>query len=141
LGVGSSKIRIMKEDNIFNFEKLLVYQKSLEYIDFVYDLTEKFPHHELFGITSQYRRAANSIALNIAEGSGGTTKEFVNFLRISKRSIKECIVCTISEKRHYIKETDAKISRNQLTELSKMVSGLSNSISKSPDSQLPTKWQ
>lgn len=79
----------MDPDNIFNFEKLIVYQKSLDYIDYVYELTNKFPKEEIYGLTSQWRRAANSVALNIGEGEGGTTKEFSNFLRISKRSIRE----------------------------------------------------
>ncbi len=69
----------------FNFEELLVYQKSLNFIDYAYDIKRKFPKEETFRLTSQFIRAANSIALNIADGSGGTKAEFHNFLRISKR--------------------------------------------------------
>lgn len=54
----------------FDFESLELYKKSLDYIDFVYDVTNKFPKDELYGLTSQFRRAANSISLNVAEGYG-----------------------------------------------------------------------
>jgi four helix bundle protein len=80
-------------DEGFDFEKLVVYQKSLDFIDQVYVLTEQFPSHERFNVTDQFRRAATSIALNIAEGSAGTKKEFGAFLRISNRSVRECVVC------------------------------------------------
>jgi four helix bundle protein len=120
----------MSEDkNVFNFEKLLVYQKSLNFIDEVYEIIEKFPANEKFNITDQFRRAATSIALNIGEGSGGTDKEFNAFLRISKRSIKECIVCvTIAHRRKYITENEEFELRKKLVELSKMNSGLIKSI-------------
>src|SRR6478736_6546076 len=104
--------------DFFNFEKLLVYQKALDYIDFVYLITEKFPKDEIFGLTSQFKRAANSIALNIGEGSGGTTKEFKNFIRISFRSLNECVVCTtIAIRRNFINQDQNERSREQLLEI------------------------
>ena len=45
-------------ENRFDFENLKVYQKSLEYIDFVYEITKKFPKDELFSLTNQFRRAS-----------------------------------------------------------------------------------
>jgi four helix bundle protein len=120
------------ENNVrFNFEKLLVYQKALDYIDFVYMITEKFPKEEIFGLTSQFKRAANSIALNIGEGSGGTTKEFQNFIRISYRSLNECVVCsTIAKRRTFLSMEAENRSRNMLLEIAKMLSGLKDSIIK-----------
>jgi four helix bundle protein len=115
--------------NTFNFEGLLVYQKALNYIDFVYSLVEKFPKSEVFGLASQFRNAANSIALNIGEGSAGTTNEFKNFIRISYRSINECVVCTtISLKRNYITQKENDQSGELLPELTRMLSGLRNSL-------------
>jgi four helix bundle protein len=122
----------MEKENseLFNFEKLLVYQKTLDYIDFVYTLTAKFPKAEVFSLTSQFNRAANSIALNIGEGSGGTKNEFINFIRIAYRSLNECVVCsTLSLRRNYITPQENQELRIKLLEISKMLSGLKNSLS------------
>lgn len=54
----------------FDFEKLDVYKRAVQFILNVYKATEKFPRDELYGLTSQLRRAAVSVATNIAEGSG-----------------------------------------------------------------------
>jgi four helix bundle protein len=117
------------EDLTFKFEELRVYQKALEFIDLVYAETKKFPKEEQFRLTSQFIRAANSIALNIADGSGGTKAEFKNFLRISRRSTRECLVCTtIALRQNFIiveKEQDFRI---KLVEISKMLNGLIKSI-------------
>jgi four helix bundle protein len=113
----------------FGFESLLVYQKSLDYVDFVHELTAKFPKDEIFSLTSQFKRAANSIALNIGEGSGGTKNEFKNFIRISFRSLNECVVCsTLAIRRNYINESENENSRQKLLELTRMLSGLRNSL-------------
>jgi four helix bundle protein len=113
----------------FNFEKLVTYQKSLDYVDFVYNTTEQFPKIEQFSLTDQFRRASVSIALNIGEGSSGTKKEFINFIRISNRSLRECVVCTsIAYRRKYIDEKTHNHSRAQLVEIAKLNSGLLNSL-------------
>ncbi len=54
------------EDPKFKFEDLKVYQKSLDFVDDVYSIVKKFTKEEMYGLTSQYRRASVSIALNIA---------------------------------------------------------------------------
>ena len=59
----------------------------------MYEITKEFPRQEIYGLTSQFRRAAVSIALNIAEGSGGTKREFSRYLVIASNSLKECVVC------------------------------------------------
>jgi len=74
---------------IFRFENLKVYQKALDYIDWVYRITKNFSKEELFGLTSQFRRASQSIALNIAEGVGENKKQFVRYLTIAKDSLRE----------------------------------------------------
>lgn len=116
-------------ENIFHFENLIVYQKVLNYVDFIYSLCEKFPAYELYALSNQFRRASYSIALNIAEGTGGTFVEFNNFLRISRRSVRECVVCTsIFHRRKYISDKEEGESRIKLVELSKMISGLKKSL-------------
>lgn len=120
---------IKKEREIFNFEKLVVYQKALDYVDYVYTLTNKFPKEEIFGLSSQFKRAANSIALNIGEGSGGTTNEFRNFIRISFRSLNERVVCTtLASRRKFITDSEQDKSRKLLLEITRMLSGLRNSL-------------
>ena len=114
----------------FHFENLSVYQKSLDYIDFVYNITEKFPKEERYGLSSQFQRASQSIALNIGEGSGGSNSEFKQFIKIARRSVRECIVCAaIARRRKYISESEENLSRNLCSEISKMLSGLLNSLS------------
>ena len=113
----------------FDFEELLVYQKALEYIGFVYEITEKFPESEKYGLSSNFQRAAQSIALNIGEGSGGTKTEFARFLRIARRSVRECLVSTtIAKRRDYVRSSDERASRDFCCELSKMLSGLIKSL-------------
>ena len=73
-----------------NFKKLIIWQKARELVKDVYLITRKFPKEELFGLTSQIRRATVSIALNIVEGSGrGTNKDFAHFLDVAFGSALE----------------------------------------------------
>jgi four helix bundle protein len=116
-----------EEEEKFDFEDLKVYQKSLEYINWVYTITSSFPNAEIYGLVSQFRRAAQSIALNIAEGYGEGKAQMVRYLRISRGSIRECIVCSsIAFNLSYISSDSNKISRTKLIELSKMIKGLIN---------------
>lgn len=57
-------------DTLFDFETLELYKKSLDYIDFIYDLITHLPQNERYELISQLKRAAHSITLNIAEGYG-----------------------------------------------------------------------
>ncbi len=109
----------------FNFEDLQVYQKSLDFVDMVYDTTDEFPKEEIYRLSSQYIRAAISIPLNIAEGSGDTDAQFNRYLQISGNSVKESVVCsTIARRRKYITEAKDEATREKLAELSKMSNGL-----------------
>jgi four helix bundle protein len=118
-----SKIEI----ELFDFERLKVYQKSLDLIDNIYDVADQFPAKETYNLALQFKRAANSVSLNIGEGSGGSRKEFIKFLTISRRSLRECVVCTtLAFRRKYIDEKTQSSLRNQLTEISKMLSGFIN---------------
>ena len=117
------------DEEKFDFEGLIVYQKSLEYIDFVYLLTNRFPKNELFCLTDQFHRAVSSICLNIAEGSGGSKAEFKHFLKIARRSARECVAITeVAFRQHYINQEEKEKSRRYCLELSKMLNGLIKSI-------------
>ena len=120
--------REMDEEK-FDFEKLRVYQKALEYVDFVYEITKDFPKTEVFSLTDQFKRASISICLNIAEGSGGSKGEFNQFLKIVRRSIRECVAITdISFRRRFIDDKLRQQSRIFCSDLSKMVNGLIKSL-------------
>ena len=78
----------------FKFEKLDVWKLGIEYANDVHLLTRKFPKEEMFSLSSQFKRAADSISLNIAEGAiGNTTPEVKRFLTFASRSCAECITC------------------------------------------------
>ena len=73
-----------------SFRGLLVWRQAMALARDCYLLTKNFPREELYGLTSQLRRAAVSIPANIAEGSGRkTTKDYLNFLRIAQGSLRE----------------------------------------------------
>ena len=109
----------------FNFEDLKVYQKALEFADIAYDLSSKFPNSEKYGLSSQFTRAAVSIALNTAEGSGDSDPQFHRFLQIAEGSVRECVTCcAIAFRRNYISELENNNARNKLLELLKMIRSL-----------------
>ena len=76
------------------FEQLEVWDLALAYIDLVYEITERLPRSEEYNLKSQMKRAATSIALNIAEGSTGQTDaEQARFLGLALRSLIETVAC------------------------------------------------
>ena len=75
---------------INSYRDLLVWQQAMELAVLCYSVTREFPKEELFGLTSQIRRASSSIAANIAEGHGREMPgSFVQFLRVAQGSLKE----------------------------------------------------
>ncbi len=107
----------------FAFEDLKVYRDALQFSKTIHKLTKTFPSDEIFGLTSQLRRAASFVALNIAEGSSLTRTEFKNFSGRARGSAYECIpILEIA--------LDAKyISREQYDRAYRGCNSLSRSIS------------
>ncbi|WAC01704.1 four helix bundle protein [Lacinutrix neustonica] len=113
----------------FKFEELGIYSKAMEFGEVVNGLGNKFPKQERFELTSQFKRAADSIALNIAEGSAGTDKQFHNYLGNAWYSAHECISCSSkAQMRNYISVEEDEENRRLITELSKMITSLRNKI-------------
>ncbi|OGG73067.1 hypothetical protein A3A38_01820 [Candidatus Kaiserbacteria bacterium RIFCSPLOWO2_01_FULL_53_17] len=78
----------------YRFEDLDVWKLGMEIVREVYRVTKKFPKDETFGLTDQLKRAATSITLNLAEGSGQPTKKgFIVYIQRSKSSALECVAC------------------------------------------------
>ena len=115
----------MKSEYHFNFEDLIVYQKAMDFGEIVFSQLEKFPKIEDYRLSSQFSRAADSIAFNIAEGSGSSDASFLNYLRIARDSSRECVSATAKAlKRNYISFEESEMNRCLLVEINKMLSSL-----------------
>ena len=113
----------------FAFEKLLVYQKSVDFADAICDLTEQFParYNQL---AYQVNRASLSIASNIAEGNGRFTKpDRKHFFGIARGSVQECVPqLELARRRKLVSDEHHAKLKQQLEEISRMLSGLINGL-------------
>jgi four helix bundle protein len=111
------------------FEELRVWQDAVELSGVMNDLTKSFPRDELFVLTSQLKRATDSISLNIAEGSTGQSNaEFKRFLGIALRSGIEVVGCLyLAKRRPYIQERFTELY-DKVNRLIKSIQALRNSI-------------
>ena len=113
----------------FHFEKLLVYQRSVDFSDSVCLSTEKFERGYGF-LVDQLNRAALSIAANIAEGNGRFTQaDRKNFFFIARGSLQECVpLLELARRRNQISEEQHQQLRSQVEEIGKMLAGLINGV-------------
>jgi four helix bundle protein len=112
------------------FEDLLVWQRAIEMSVAIYEFTEGFPSKEIYGLTSQLRRASVSVASNIAEGRGRSTEgEFRQFLGMAQGSNYEVQTQLVLSGRLNLGE-EAKLQRSKSlsVEVGKMLSALIGSI-------------
>ncbi|HHT22129.1 MAG TPA: four helix bundle protein [Bacteroidales bacterium] len=107
-------------------KNLIVWQKSIDLVEKIYNHTDSYPNEELYGLTSQMRRASVSIPSNIAEGHGRySQKELVRFLFISLGSASELETQIIISKRiRFINEDVYNELNNLVLEIIKMLSSL-----------------
>jgi len=114
------------ENKIHSYKDLIVWQRAMELVIEVYSLTEKFPHTEIYGLTSQMRRAAVSIPSNIAEGRRkGSKKEFHQFLTVAYGSSNELETqIEISKRLPFGKNLDYVKIDTLLVEVRKMLNKL-----------------
>lgn len=110
------------------FKDLLVWQKSYKLAVDIYKVTKTFPKEEMYGIVSQLRRSAVSIASNLAEGSKrGTKKDFAQFLRIAQGSGAELetqlLICSDIG---YVTKVEFDKLNEELLTIMKMLTGLFN---------------
>ena len=113
-----------------DYKKLKVWELSHELTLEVYQKTSVFPKEELFGLTSQLRRASSSIPTNIAEGCGRySSKELTHFLNISLDSANEtAYLLFLSKDLKYISFNDFEILENQIEQIKAMLINLINKI-------------
>lgn len=120
----------MQRDSIKPHKKLDVWNKSIDLTVDIYKLSESFPKSEVYGLTGQMRRAAVSVASNIAEGAARQTKkEFINFLHMAQGSVSELDTqLVIASKLGYFSEGIHGEIESRLETISKMLTGLIKSL-------------
>jgi four helix bundle protein len=109
-----------------NFRDLKVWARAMDFVTEIYRLTQTFPKEELYGLTSQARRAATSIALNIAEGSGASSNaEFIRFLEMARRSDYEVMTSLeIAVRLGYCTQPMISQMAGEANEIAAMLTGL-----------------
>ncbi|MEH0158187.1 four helix bundle protein [Limibacter armeniacum] len=113
-----------------NFKNLLVWQKSMDLVTEVYQLTRNFPESERYNLVSQINRSAVSVPSNIAEGSGrNTNKDFARFLGNALGSLYELETQLIlAERLKFISQEDSTILMPKVNEIQRMLNKFTQSI-------------
>ena len=111
---------------ISSYRELKVWQAGMKLTAEVYDLAKNLPQYELYGMSSQIRRAAVSIPANIAEGHArDSTKEFLHHLSIARGSLAELeTLLMLAEQMKYCQPSESAGMLNQCDQLSRMLSAL-----------------
>lgn len=109
---------------------LIAWQKAMDLVVLIYECTAGFPRHELYGLTSQIRRAATSIPANIAEGQGRRSKaEFGQFLGNARGSLLELDThLEVALRLKYLTPAQHERIHQHVTELGKIINGLLRSL-------------
>ena len=115
---------------IRSYRDVIAWQKAMELCVAVYRKTVRFPKEEVYGLTQQMRRAAVSVASNIAEGWGrGATVEFLRYLRIARGSLCELETqIQLAECLEYLSDNDVAEFSASTSECSKVMQGLIESL-------------
>ncbi len=115
-----------------DYRDLLVWQRAMDLVEVVYRATKAFPKEELYGLTSQVRRAVVSVCANIAEGQGRrTTTDFLHFLSMARGSLKEVEThMLIAERLGYIDDNGTAAILQLTTEVGRLSAGLIASLNK-----------
>lgn len=118
----------------FGFEKLDAWNFAIEFSSRVYAATRSFPADERFGLTSQSRKSAVSVAANIAEGSGRfSRKDFVRFVEIAYGSLMETVSqLAIAEQQGFLSSAEHGGLREAADRLARMLSGLRTGLLSNP---------
>jgi len=105
---------------------LNVWQESIKLVKEIYSITIKFPPNEVYGLTSQIKRAVISVPSNIAEGaSRQTNREFIQFLYIAIGSLSEVETqLIIAKELNFVKHKDIHILLENIINIKKMINGL-----------------
>ena len=115
---------------VSSFRELVVWNRAMELVVAIYDLTRTFPADERRALTDQLRRAAVSVPSNIAEGHSRThRKEFLHYLSISRSSLKEIETqLLIAVRVRYVSDEEVKTPLTLCDEVSRMLRAMSNAL-------------
>jgi four helix bundle protein len=113
-----------------NYQDLLAWQKAMDLVELVYSATRSWPKEEIYGLTSQIRRAVVSVPSNIAEGQGRTSsKEFLHHLSIAHGSLREVETqAFIAQRLCYLSPDLAERILMATAEVGKLINGHSRSL-------------
>jgi four helix bundle protein len=112
----------------------------LDFVEFIQRTTSLFNDDYKESLAFPMLRAAQSISVNIAEGSARNKSQFVYYLKMAKSSVRECVVYTsIARKANLISDESEEESRRQLMELTKMIGALIASLQKAQAAGLEEK--
>lgn len=115
----------------YRFEELDVWKLGMQIVREVYKIAKKFPRSETFALADQLKRAATSVVLNVAEGSGQPTKRgFSVYIQRSKSSCLECVACCkIAIQENFISSKDTEVLEKLLEQEYFKLIALNKSIS------------
>ncbi|MEI6577390.1 MAG: four helix bundle protein [Bacteroidota bacterium] len=121
-----------KNPTFFRFEDLRIYNKSLDYTQWVFHIAQQIPVNSTIGLMERFFNSSQNISLNIAEGSSRNKSQFVYYLKMAKSAVRECVVfTTLCQSLGYLSEDSVETSRTQLMEMTKMLGALIGSLQKS----------
>jgi four helix bundle protein len=123
---------VASDYRIQSYRDLIAWQKSMDLAVTCYQLTRTFPKEEMYGLSSQIRRAASSIPANIAEGYGREyRKEYIHFLRISQGSLKELETHLILSSRiNIVKDPELQTLLDRCDSIGRVLHGLIRALEK-----------
>jgi four helix bundle protein len=115
----------------FRFEGLEIFQLAVDFARMAYQLSRPFPKEEIFGLRANLRRAATSVALNIAEGAGrGTRRDFAHFLDVASGSVFETLASfLLAERLGYFRSTDIEQFRKESDRLARKLNSFKRTLS------------
>jgi len=125
---------------VTSYQDLQVWQKALDWAEAIYEATAHWPKDERFGLIAQVRRAAVSVASNIAEGAARrSTGEFIQFVGMAQGSLAEAETQLLLARRfNYLPDADAQALLAASAEISRMLAALSNALVRRKNAQART---
>jgi len=118
------------ESRAKNYRDLIAWQRAMDLVEVVYGLAKRFPQDELYGLTSQVRRAAVSVPSNIAEGEGrNSPNDFARFLAMALGSLREVETqLFIAVRLNYLTNDDITIAIKLCEETGRIINGLKRNL-------------